>query len=140
MFVVFDTDHFSEFARQTAAGTRLSEKLLRAEADVFVTVVTAHEALAGWFSVINRYPAGQHQVPAYMQVSRCLQTLSKLDPIDFDDAAAARFGELKAVCPRLGTMDLKIASICLAHDALLLTRNSRDFALIPGLRFENWLD
>jgi tRNA(fMet)-specific endonuclease VapC len=41
---------------------------------------------------------------------------------------------------RIGTMDLRIASITLAHDATLLTRNSVDFARVPGLRFENWLD
>ncbi len=35
---------------------------------------------------------------------------------------------------------LRIASITLAHDATLLTRNSVDFAQVPGLRFENWLD
>jgi len=37
-------------------------------------------------------------------------------------------------------MDLKIAAICLAHDATLLTRNVADFQNIPGLRVENWLD
>jgi tRNA(fMet)-specific endonuclease VapC len=37
-------------------------------------------------------------------------------------------------------MDLKIAAINLVHDAILLTRNLVDFAKIPGLRVENWLD
>jgi tRNA(fMet)-specific endonuclease VapC len=37
-------------------------------------------------------------------------------------------------------MDLKIASIAISHDATLLTRNTVDFAQVPGLRFENWLD
>lgn len=41
---------------------------------------------------------------------------------------------------RIGTMDLKIAAICLAHDATLLTRNLVDFEKVPGLRVENWLD
>lgn len=36
-------------------------------------------------------------------------------------------------------MDLKIASIALNHDALLLTANVRDFDQVPGLRTENWL-
>jgi predicted nucleic acid-binding protein len=35
--------------------------------------------------------------------------------------------------------DLKIASIALVNDALLLTANSRDFEKVPGLQFENWL-
>ncbi|MFN0078159.1 MAG: type II toxin-antitoxin system VapC family toxin [Prosthecobacter sp.] len=37
-------------------------------------------------------------------------------------------------------MDLKIAAICLAHDAMLLTRNLSDFDQIPGLRVENRLE
>ena len=41
---------------------------------------------------------------------------------------------------RVGTQDLTIASIALAHDATLLARNTVDFAKVPGLRFENWLD
>lgn len=37
-------------------------------------------------------------------------------------------------------MDLKIAAICMAHEATLLTRNVTDFKNITGLRVENWLD
>jgi len=37
-------------------------------------------------------------------------------------------------------VDIKIACITLEHDALLLTRNVVDFAKVPALRFENWLD
>jgi tRNA(fMet)-specific endonuclease VapC len=36
-------------------------------------------------------------------------------------------------------MDLKIASIVLAHDATLLSRNLRDFQQVPNLRVEDWL-
>lgn len=37
-------------------------------------------------------------------------------------------------------MDLKIASIAISHDAMLLSRNLRDFRKVPGLNVENWLD
>jgi len=40
----------------------------------------------------------------------------------------------------LGVQDLKIASIALANDALLLTANRKDFEQVPGLRFKNWMD
>ena len=34
---------------------------------------------------------------------------------------------------RIGTQDLKIAAVTLAHDATLLTRNTGDFAEVPGI-------
>jgi tRNA(fMet)-specific endonuclease VapC len=37
-------------------------------------------------------------------------------------------------------MDLKIASIAVSLNSVLLTANTRDFASIPGLRIENWLE
>ena len=41
---------------------------------------------------------------------------------------------------RIGTMDLKIASIALIKDALLLTANLREYSQVPDLRCENWLE
>jgi len=38
----------------------------------------------------------------------------------------------------IGAMDIKIASIVLASDAVLVTRNTRDFRKIMGLRMEDW--
>jgi tRNA(fMet)-specific endonuclease VapC len=38
----------------------------------------------------------------------------------------------------VGANDLLIASIALAHDCLLVTRNSREFERIVGLRVEMW--
>ena len=41
---------------------------------------------------------------------------------------------------RIGTQDLRIASVALSIDAVVLSRNLRDFRQVPGLRVENWLD
>lgn len=37
-------------------------------------------------------------------------------------------------------MDLRIGSIALSRDGLLLSRNVNDFRQVPGLHVENWLD
>ena len=39
---------------------------------------------------------------------------------------------------RIGTMDLRIAAIAIAQDALFLSKNLTDFRKVPGLRVEDW--
>jgi tRNA(fMet)-specific endonuclease VapC len=41
---------------------------------------------------------------------------------------------------RLGAMDLKIASIAIVNQSVLLTRNFSDFQQIAGLLIENWTE
>ena len=55
-----------------------------------------------------------------------------------DDAAVAEFRRLKAAKIKIGTMDLRIASIVLANDATLITMNLRDYERMPGLKVEDW--
>ena len=60
----------------------------------------------------------------------------------FDDRAAAHYGPIRAQLERSGTPiganDLFIAAIALAHDCILVTRNTAEFHRVPGLRVESW--
>ena len=58
--------------------------------------------------------------------------------LDFDPQAAAEFERLISSRLRIGTMDLRIAAIALAHDAPLFSKNLIDFRRVPGLRVEDW--
>ena len=102
--------------------------------------VAVEETAQDWLAVINRCEAGRKQVAAYGWLHRNIETLIKLPILPFDDAAADAFHRLRDARVRVGTMDLKIAAICIAHDATLLTRNLVDFEEVPGLPLENWLD
>jgi len=55
----------------------------------------------------------------------CERTLTEV-VLPFDLATSATFQHLRSAHRRNGRMDLKIASICIAHDTLLLTRNLAD--------------
>ena len=140
MLVVLDTNHFSEWTLQSASGERLKQLCQQSGTEVFTTIITSQESAEGWFALINRKPPGEAQVPYYDLYHNSLLELQDLGMLPFDHEAALAFEKLRQMKIRIGTMDLKIASICLAHDALLLSRNRVDFEKVPGLRVENWLD
>jgi len=77
---------------------------------------------------------GQHR----WKLRRHLQTYCSVPIADFTLDAANRFEDLRGQRVRAGTIDLKIAAICLSLDALLLTRNTRDFEKVPGLKIADW--
>jgi tRNA(fMet)-specific endonuclease VapC len=60
--------------------------------------------------------------------------------LDFDEKSAKVFQQLKAQKIRVGTMDLKIASIAIANEAILISRNLKDFDKIPNLSVQDWTD
>ena len=140
MFVVLDTNHFSELVNESPAKERLIKRLSSTGANAFTTIITCQEVCQGWCALINRLQVGKGQVPAYREFQHSIDLLNELVVLPFDDEAAKEFRKLQAARVRVGTMDLKIASICIAHDALLLTRNLVDFEKVPRLKVENWVD
>ena len=89
-------------------------------------------------SVSAQAKTQEMQIAAYARLKRHLNIYCRIAVIEYDEKAAAVFERLKLAKIRVGTMDLKIASIAIANDALLLTRNLSDFNKIPGLRVEDW--
>jgi tRNA(fMet)-specific endonuclease VapC len=69
------------------------------------------------------------------------QTIDDFKPwqfLDYDDRAELYFQSARKSGIRIGTMDLRIASICLVHNAPLVTRHRKDFQQVPGLKFADW--
>ena len=64
--------------------------------------------------------------------------LSVFEVLQFTEAARSIYQDLKFQRIRIGTQDLRIASIVLAHEGILLSRNARDFDKVPNLIVENW--
>ena len=48
--------------------------------------------------------------------------------------------KLKSLQLNVRHMDLRIAAIAHDHDAMLVTRNLKDFRDVPSLAVENWSD
>lgn len=72
------------------------------------------------------------------------QFLLPLAIIDFDHAAAAAYGDIRVHLERqglpIGAMDLLIGAHAQSTNRILVTNNTREFARIPHLQLENWLE
>ncbi len=138
--LVLDTNHVSELTYRTAAGLRLIQKLDVTNEDAAVTAINVEESLRGWLAEIRRRTDPRTQIAAYQRLIRQVEVFASWLVLPWDEDAADHFDSLKSLRQQVGMQDFKIACICLAHDATLLTRNLADFKPIPGLRVENWLD
>ena len=80
--------------------------------------------------------------------TRALDTLAQLvqmiQPCALPMAAAEHYGAIRATLQQqgqpIGNNDLWLAAHALAEDWVLVTNNTREFARVPGLRVENWVD
>jgi tRNA(fMet)-specific endonuclease VapC len=136
---VLDTDHASLLWHPASneAGKNLRSRLrVRGISRPHVSIVTPEEQMRGWLSAVAKERKARRQVFAYRELQELFTFYGKFDIVPFDDRAADRFEAIRGLS--IGTMDLKIASICLVSDATLLTRNTRDFGKVPGLKIEDW--
>lgn len=138
--IILDTDHLSVFMDERDPRHSPLINRLEAEEQVACTVVSIEEILRGWLALINKRKSVHEQIPAYARLGQLIQVLSEWTILAFDDLAADQFAALRRQLKRVGTMDLKIASIALTNNAVLASANLRDYAFIPNLRCENWLD
>jgi tRNA(fMet)-specific endonuclease VapC len=94
--------------------------------------------MRGWLASIARARSAAQELRAYDQLLGLIEYFRDRPILPFNDSASREPLRLKAMKLRLGTMDLKIAAVVLAHGALLVSRNLRDFRRVPGLRVEDW--
>lgn len=62
--------------------------------------------------------------------------------LSFDENAAVEYARIRALLEQAGTPigsnDLMIAAVALAHQLILVTHNTREFGRISGLKVEDW--
>jgi tRNA(fMet)-specific endonuclease VapC len=105
---------------------------------VAVTVISVEEQVRGRLEIIRRYGTSPLQIAAYAAFQQTLRFFTAWQVFDFGQAAFEKFEALRRQRVRVGSQDLRIAAICLALGATLVTRNNRDFDQIPSLLVENW--
>ena len=133
---VFDTNMFSIYG--TDDEHLRSEIESRPDLHLQVSVITVEECLTGWYDYLRAAKQTATLANAYGRLSRAVRVFNRFEILDFTEAAIQRYAMLKKARLNIGGMDLRIAAIAIEHDCVVVTRNLRDFARVPGLLCEDW--
>lgn len=132
---IFDTDHLSLYGRNHLI---LIQKLLINKVKLVTTAISVEESLRGRLAQVAEAKNTEKESNTYQRLIQTLQLLSEFQILPYDEKCRKIYQQLKTGKIRVGSQDLKIASIVLNYQSILLTRNIKDFEKIPSLFFEDW--
>lgn len=138
--IILDTDCMSLLQREKILdSSRLRQNLDKFLAEhICTTIISFEEQMRGWLSFVARAKTTDEMIFAYDRLHRSLGNYRTATVLDFDEKAAQEFKSLKSQKIRIGTMDLRIAAIAIANNAILVSRNLRDFEQVPYLTVKDW--
>lgn len=133
--IILDSDYLSLLEwPESPIAQRILNRLKPFQGDeIATTIISFEEQIQGWIAAVNKEKEVKKQLAKYQGMRRAIEVFCSMNILDFDEIAATEFQQLRKQYPRLGTKDLKIASIALAYSATLWTRNIQDFGQISGL-------
>lgn len=137
--LILDTDILSLLEwKETPLAERILSWLDSSNDAVYATVVSFEEQMRGWIALIAKTKSIVQQVDAYRRLTRSLTNYCKIPVLEFDESAATHFQEIKRTKMRISVMGGKIAAIVLSVNGTLVTRNRRDFEVVPNLQIFDW--
>lgn len=138
MVFVLDTDHLSFYGRnhpQVIAQLRAKQ-----HEQIATTAINIEEQLRGRLAqVAEAKKLGAEALSTtYQRLIETVVLLNEFQVLQYSKNSDAIYQSLKAQKIRVGTQDLRIASIVLAHNGILLTKNLQDFGKVPNLKIQDW--
>ena len=136
---VFDTDILSLVFRGSVVYQRQFSSVRPAER--YTSVVSCEEVYRGRLDAIRQADTRKNiaeLLAAYDELKITIGQLGKLQVLPYNRLAHDLFTKWRTAKVRIGTQDLRIAAICVAHDATLVSRNKRDFDKVPELKLSVW--
>src|SRR5205823_10836007 len=129
MKYLLDTDHVTIYQLpQAPEHAILTARMAQhPSSDFAFSIISFHEQLLGAQAYVNRARTSAKVVKGYLLLDKMRANYASAQVLLFDTQAAAVFDNLATQRIRIGTMDLRIASIALSQNLILLTRNSVDF-------------
>src|SRR5438105_2069921 len=137
--IAFDTDVLTGILLGNAGLVERAAKIPIDEQAVPVIVI--EEILRGRLNVIRQAEASRasvNLVRAYELFEQTFGDFRRLRILSYSSEAEFHFQQWRRQGIRIATHDLRIAAICTAQSARLISRNRRDFERVPGLGVEFW--
>lgn len=103
-----------------------------------VTMISLTEQIQGWLAAMGRARTEAQVANSLHRLSETINFYRQLQMLAYDALAITEFERLRNDKVRVGTQDLRIASIALSRNATMVTRNLRDFSKVPGLQVVDW--
>jgi tRNA(fMet)-specific endonuclease VapC len=110
--------------------------------DIGIPLITKIEVLRGRFEALLKADSRDRFLTMQRRLFRAEEALRQITIVPLDAAAIDHFEQLSVTkgLGKIGRADLLIASIVLARDSTLATRNLKHFRLVPRLKLANWVD
>jgi tRNA(fMet)-specific endonuclease VapC len=137
---LLDADVLSHF---WAGNQRVVQRIFEAAAfKIGITSITKAEVLRRRCENLLKAESPAEMLKAQDRLDVTETRLASLLVVPFDTAAAEKLEQLLQVdrLKRIGRADVLIASIAMANDATLVTRNLKHFHQVPRLSVVNWVD
>jgi tRNA(fMet)-specific endonuclease VapC len=136
---ILDTDHASLFL---AGNKSIIAAVAKHSKDIAITVITVQELFNGWAGRLNNPAPEKNLTQLYTKLWETTEFIKVITVLNFDNNAESCYEMLRKSSKELAKnridKDLRIASIALTQNAIIVTRNNRDFSQIPNLKIENW--
>lgn len=125
--------------------TNICIYLIRRKAERLIQKFAKHEIGDIGISIITvaELQYGVHRSSRHVQNNEALEGfLVPLTILDFDYAASAAYGRIRATLEAagrpIGSLDTLIAAHALSRALVLVTNNVREFSRVDGLLIEDW--
>ena len=133
---ILDTDLLS--LHQRGHEPLRTHLLKHSSEQIAISIISVEEFVRGRLAQIRKSKKAVARVKAYHWLMRTFDFLCGFRVIEYDHKAENIYQTLCNSKIRIGSQDLKIAAIVVSREAILVSRNRRDFEKVPDLELENW--
>ncbi len=133
---LLDTDHLSLY--QTGHPQVVRKILLHLTDRLAIAITTVEEQWSGWQRALHQARDDARRAEVSRRMARTVESWAGWLVLPLTLAAMGRHAALRRQRLNVGSNDLKIAAIALENNAIVVTRNRRDFSRVATLTCEDW--